>query len=139
MAVTKISGNQISTSTQAVIDQLTFLDGESILRMPSGTTAQQPGGVSVGTIRFNTTLDAAEVYVADVDGQGNPGWTPVGSGGPSLGGDSVIRCAPATITETAVIGATTGDEYMRGLTIGPVTVANGVSITVESNAVWKVI
>ena len=139
MAVTKISGNQISTSTQAVIDQLTFLDGESILRMPSGTTAQQPGGVSVGTIRFNTTLDAAEVYVADVDGQGNPGWTPVGSGGPSLGGDSVIRCAPATITETAVIGSTTGDEYMRGLTIGPVTVANGVSITVESNAIWKVI
>ena len=139
MAISRISGNQISTSTEAIISTLTFLNTNSVFRLPVGTEAQRPTGVSVGTIRFNTTLDAAEVYVADVDGQGNPGWTPVGSGGPSLGGDSVIRCAPATITETAVIGATTGDEYMRGLTIGPVTVANGVSITVESNAIWKVI
>ena len=43
MATTRISDNQIATTTQAIIDTLSFLDGESVLRLPSGTVAQRPG------------------------------------------------------------------------------------------------
>lgn len=133
MAVTKIGGNQISTATQAVIDRLTFLDGESILRLPAGTTAQQPGGISVGTIRFNTTLDAAEVYVADADGAGNPGWTSVGGGGTSVGNDGLIRTNDTTLTENASVGPSAGSEFTHGFCLGPITIASGSTLTVEPN------
>ena len=72
MAITKISGNQIADSTQAIITTLNFLNTNSVLRIPSGTTAQRPTGVSVGTLRFNTSLDSAEIYKAD-DGTGSAG------------------------------------------------------------------
>lgn len=45
--------------------------------IPVGTTAQRPSGsVPVGAIRYNTTEDdlGMEIYVADTDGQGTPGW-----------------------------------------------------------------
>ena len=69
MAISRISGNQISTSTEAIITTLSFLNSNSVLRIPAGTQAQIPTGVSVGTIRFNTDVDAAEIYKAD-DGTG---------------------------------------------------------------------
>ena len=133
MAVTKIRGNQINTATQAVIDRLTFLDGESILRLPSGTTAEQPTGISVGTLRFNTTLDSAEIYVADADGAGNPGWTSVGGGGTSVGNDGLIRTNDTTLTESAIVGPSAGSEFTHGFCVGPLTVASGSTLTVETN------
>ena len=32
------------------------------LQMPVGTTAQRPGSPSTGMVRWNTTINAAEVY-----------------------------------------------------------------------------
>ena len=84
MGFSKISGNQISTATEAIISTLSFLNTDSVFRLPSGTEAQRPTGPSVGTIRFNTTTDNAEIYVADA-GAGSAGWTTVAGGGPSLG------------------------------------------------------
>jgi hypothetical protein len=139
MATTRISDNQIATTTQAIVDTLSFLDGESIFRLPSGTNAQRPGTPALVTVRYNSEVDSAEIYVAD-NGDGINGWIPVGGGGgPNLGGDSVIRCHPSEILEDAVIGASSGAEYLRAFTVGPVTVANGISVTVETGAVWKVI
>ncbi len=76
MAISKISGNQISTSTSAIITTLSFLNTNSVLKIPTGTTAQRPTGVSVGTMRFNSSTDAAEIYKAD-DGTGSAGWASV--------------------------------------------------------------
>ena len=89
MAISRVSGNQIATSTQAIITTLSFLNTNSVLRLPSGTTAQRPTGVSIGTLRFNSTIDQAEIYKAD-DGTGSAGWAPLAGGGPSLGTDSII-------------------------------------------------
>lgn len=139
MAISRISGNQISTSTEAIITTLTFLNSNSVLRIPAGTTAQQPAGVSAGTIRFNTDLDAAEIYKAD-DGTGNPGWSPISGGGPSLGTDSIIRTNGTTISENITVGATAnGDvKYSNGMSAGPITIASGFTVTVESGAAWSV-
>ena len=70
MAITKISGNQIADSTAAIITTLSFLNQTSVFRLPTGTQANRPTGVSVGTLRFNTDIDAAEIYKAD-DGTGS--------------------------------------------------------------------
>ena len=138
MAVTRISGNQIATTTAAQIQSLTFSQGTSVLRIPAGTTAQQPSGVSPGTIRFNTDNDAAEIYKADA-GDGNPGWAAVSGGGPSLGEDSIVRTNPNTISENITIGATAGDEFANGMSAGPITIANGYTVTVEASGSWSVI
>jgi len=138
MAITKISGNQISDSTSAIITTLSFLNQTSVLRVPSGTTANRPTGVSVGTIRFNTDNDAAEIYKAD-DGTGSAGWASISGGGPSLGSDSIIRTNPTTISENITIGPTAGSEFANGMSAGPITIANGYTVTIESNGSWSVV
>ena len=137
MAISRISGNQISTSTEAIITTLSFLNSNSVLRIPAGTQAQRPTGVSVGTIRFNTDVDAAEIYKAD-DGSGSAGWAPISGGGPSLGEDSVIRTNPNTISENITVGPTAGSEFANGMSAGPITIANGYTITIESGGAWSV-
>ena len=102
MAISRISGNKISTSTEAIISTLTFLNTNSVFRLPVGTEAQRPTGVSVGTIRFNTTTDSAEIYKAD-DGTGSAGWAQVAGGGPSLGEKSIIRTNDTTISENLTV------------------------------------
>lgn len=138
MAITKISGNQINTATQAIVDTLSFLDGESVLRIPTGTTAQQPGSPSVGSLRFNTDNDSAEIYKAD-DGSGSPGWSSVSGGGPSLGTDSIIRTNPTTISENITIGPTAGSEFANGMSAGPITIASGFTVTIEDGATWSIV
>ena len=138
MALSKISGNQISDYTSAIITTLSFLNQNSVLRVPSGTTANRPTGVSVGTIRFNTDNDAAEIYKAD-DGTGSAGWASISGGGPSLGSDSIIRTNPTTISENITIGPTAGSEFANGMSAGPITIANGYTVTIESNGSWSVV
>lgn len=138
MVISRISGNQISTSTAAILTTLSFLNQTSVLRIPAGTTANRPTGVSVGTIRFNTDLDAAEIYKAD-DGSGSAGWASVSGGGPSLGDDSIIRTNANTIEENITVGPTAGDEFANGMSAGPITVANGYTITVETGGSWSIV
>ena len=139
MAITQISGNQISTSTQAIITTLSFLNANSVLRIPAGTTANRPTGVSVGTIRFNTDNDAAEIYKAD-DGTGSAGWASISGGGPAVGTDSIIRTNAPTIAENITIGPTAnGDaKYTNGMTAGPVSINNGFTVTIENGASWSI-
>ena len=137
MAISRISGNQISTSTAAILTTLSFLNQTSVLRIPAGTQANRPTGVSVGTIRFNTDVDAAEIYKAD-DGTGSAGWSPISGGGPSLGSDSVIRTNPNTISENITVGPSAGTEFANGMSAGPMTIGNGYTVTIESGGAWSV-
>ena len=138
MAITKISGNQISQSTSAIITTLSLFSTNSEFRLPAGTTGNRPTGISVGTMRFNTSLDSAEIYKAD-DGTGSAGWSPVAGGGPSLGTDSIIRTNPTTISENITVGPSAGNEFANGMSAGPITVANGYTVTVESGGSWSVV
>ena len=138
MALTKISGNQISQSTSAIITTLSFFSTNSVFRLPAGSTANRPTGISVGTMRFNTSLDSAEIYKAD-DGTGSAGWASVAGGGPSLGTDSIIRTNPTTISENITVGPSAGNEFVNGMSAGPITIGNGYTVTVESGGSWSVV
>ena len=137
MALTKISGNQIATSTLATVDSLTFLDGESVLRLPVGTEEQRPESPAVGTLRYNSDGDTAEVYKAD-DGTGNPGWLEVGAGGATLGKKGIIRTNADYIDEDIEIDPSLGDEYTHAFTKGPVEIRDGFTVTVEDGADWEI-
>ncbi len=137
MAISRVSGNQIATSTEAIITTLSFLNTNSVFRLPAGTQAQRPTGVSVGTLRFNSDLDSAEIYKAD-DGTGSAGWAPVAGGGPSLGTDSIIRTNANTIAENISVGPSAGAEFANGMSAGPITINSGFTVTVESGGAWSV-
>jgi hypothetical protein len=134
MALTKISGNQISPTTEAIIEALSFTSQDSVLRLPSGTTGNQPTGVAYGTVRYNTEEDYAEIYVLDT-GQGSPGWKPIGSGGVSLGSTGFIRCNTNIIQENVDIDpATLGQDFSNAFMAGPVQIAQGYEVEVAQNA-----
>mgnify|MGYP001397808650 FL=1 len=140
MAISRISGNQISTTTEAILTTLSFMNTNSVFKLPVGTTAQRPVGVTAGTLRYNSEIDNAEIYVNDI-GDGTAGWAPVAGGGPSIGEDSVIRCNPSTIAENLTVGPVANNDakYTNGFTAGPITIQSGYTVTIENNAAWSVI
>ncbi len=140
MAISRISGNQISTTTEAILTTLSFMNTNSVFKLPSGTTAQRPVGVTAGTLRYNSEIDNAEIYVNDI-GDGTAGWAPVAGGGPSIGEDSVIRCNPSTIAENLTVGPVANNDakYTNGFTAGPITIQSGYTVTIENNAAWSVV
>lgn len=116
------------------------MNTNSVFKLPVGTTAQRPVGVTAGTLRYNSEIDNAEIYVNDI-GDGTAGWAPVAGGGPSIGEDSVIRCNPSTIAENLTVGPVANNDakYTNGFTAGPITIQSGYTVTIENNAAWSVI
>ena len=84
------------------------------------------GALTIATDAVTTTkiLDGAAISGANLTG--------LTAGGPSLGTDSVIRTNAQTISENITIGSTT-----NGMSAGPITIADGYTVTVNGN--WSVV
>ena len=91
--------------------------------MPSGNTAQRDGSPSAGYLRFNSTLGSFEGY----DGSD---WG--GIGGAQAGGAIVTNKDAASQSYTIASGE-------NGLSVGPLTINSGVTITVSSGQRWLVL
>ena len=96
--------------------------------LPSGTTAERPMTPIIGMLRFNTELNRMEMY--DLDN-----WREVG-GGQLLG----------TTDEKAIgyLAQSTGEELVvkagtNAFSVDSIIVEYGGSITVEDDAVYKVL
>lgn len=136
---TKIIGNQIDATTRAIMEAL---DVTEQINLPAlnQSSINALGTPAYGTLVYNSTEDMAQIYLADA-AQGVPGWDDVGGGGPSVGEDSIIRTNGPTIEQNITVGpvANGGAEFTNGFTAGPVTIANGYTVTVENNATWQVL
>jgi len=91
--------------------------------MPSGTTAQQDVSPAAGYLRFNTTLGSFEGY----DGSQ---WGSIG--GAQAGGAIVTNKTTAAVSYTIPSGT-------NGMSVGPMTINSGVTITVSSGQRWLVL
>ena len=145
MALTKINGDQIATATNAQITALRFTTSSSTnkpdFQLPSGTAATRPPSPVFGSIRYNSTDDAAEIYVADV-GTGSAGWIAVGSGGPSVGNDGIIRTNAVILTENTSVGAGAPNndaKFTNGFVVGPLTVNTVVTLTILAGARFAIL
>tara|TARA_B100000965_G_scaffold33430_1_gene24711 strand:- start:2266 stop:2706 length:441 start_codon:yes stop_codon:yes gene_type:complete len=144
MATTRISDNQIAEATAATITTLNFLNTNSEFKIPVGNTATRPGTPAVGMMRFNSENDKAEVYVADSDGDGNPGWINLGAGAGGsasvLGDNNNIRGNPKTIAENIEIpNPSTDKSYENAFSLGPtITIATGYAVTVPVGVDWRI-
>ena len=92
--------------------------------LPSGTTAQRDGSPSAGYIRFNSDEGSFEGY----DGSA---WGSIG-GGASAGGAIYENKDDITADYTITSGS-------NGFSVGPMTIASGVSVTVPSGQRWVVL
>jgi hypothetical protein len=91
--------------------------------VPTGTEAQRDGSPSAGYLRFNSDATSFEGY----DGSA---WGSIGGGATS---DAIYENS-ATIAEDITI--VTG---RNGMSTGPISVASGITVTVESGARYVVI
>ena len=136
---TKIIGNQIDATTRAIMEALQLTEQ---LNLPALNQAAVTalGTPAYGTIVYNSTEDMAQIYKQDA-AQGVPGWTDVGGGGPSVGENSIIRTNGTEISENLTIGpvANGGVEFTNGFSAGPITIANGYTVTIENNATWNIL
>ena len=117
----KVTGTQIATFVFSG-NEIT-MPGTGSLTVQKGTTAERPGTPTAGMIRYNSTTGGFEGYTTD--------WGSIG-GGASAGG--VIYENAVTISSNYTLSTT-----KNGLSVGPITIASGVSVTVPSGQRWLVL
>jgi hypothetical protein len=94
--------------------------------LPSGTEAQRDGSPSAGYLRFNSDSTSFEGY----DGSA---WGAIGGGGGASAGGAIYENTD-DITEDYTITAGS-----NGFSVGPMTIASGVSVTIPSGQRWVVL
>ena len=112
------------------IDPLTIVKKDSdtgAAYIPAGTTAQRPATPANGYLRYNTDLLSMEAYT-------NGMWGSVGGG--AVGGGSNTAFWENDTSITANYTITTGKNDG---TFGPVTVADGISVTVPDGSEWSIV
>jgi hypothetical protein len=97
--------------------------GTGQVKLPAGTTGQRSGSPANGMIRYNSSLSQFEGY-----GAGQWG----GIGGAQAGGAIMTNKDVASVSYTIATGE-------NGLSVGPVTVDSGVTITVATNQRWLIL
>lgn len=95
------------------------------VKVPVGTTAQQPGTPATGMLRFNSTDSSFEGY----DGSA---WGSIGGGSNITGLGLWENSATINANYTVAVGN-------NALSAGPITVASGVTVTVPSGSTWVVV
>jgi hypothetical protein len=108
-----------------VVDLLTLEStGAAILNV--GTTGERPADPEVGMVRYNTTLDKFEGY--------NGAWGALGGGATGGGSDSVFfeNSQIVTVDYTVPVDKNAGS-------FGPITINDGITVTVPSGAVWSIV
>ena len=103
-------------------------NGTGAIKVPSGTTAEQPTPVD-GMIRFNSDTPAFEGYKLGA-------WSAIGGGGGARGGstDDVFYENSQIITTSYTV--TSGKNAMS---TGPITINSGAEVTIPLGSRWMVL
>ncbi len=127
--VTASSLTSVGTLTGLTVSGNILMSGTGVLDIPAGTTGQRPGSADTGMFRYNTTLNQFEGY-------SNTGWGAIGGGAGATGGstDEVFMENDQTVTTDYTLGTN-----KNAVSVGNLTVNNGVTITIPNNATWVVL
>lgn len=103
-----------------------FTDSGAI-KLPAGTEAERPGSPAAGQLRFNEDSEEFEGY-------NGTAWGAIGGGGggAEAGGAIYVNSTTASASYTIPSGS-------NGMSVGPITVDTGVTITVSSGQRWLVL
>jgi hypothetical protein len=120
-------GTGAGTATDAKIglEVITAATGSQIL--PVGTEAERDGSPEAGYIRFNSDFSQFEGY-------NGTSWGAIGSGAQGGGNNPVFFENDQTVTVSYTI--TTNKNAMSA---GPITIDDGVTVTVPTNSTWTIV
>ena len=120
-------GTGATTAAQALVNlgAQTSATGSEIIS--AGTTAQRDATPAAGYFRFNTTLGKFEGYNGSA-------WGAVGGGATGGGSDAVFHENDQAVTTNYTVP--TGKNAMSA---GPITINNGVTVTVSAGSVWTIV
>jgi hypothetical protein len=118
----------LSVGTLAVTGTSTFAGdstytGTGQVKLPAGSNAQRSGSPVNGMIRYNADLNSFEGYADGAWG---------GIGGAQAGGAINTNKDIAGVDYTISAGE-------NGLSVGPITVSNGITITVTAGQRWVIL
>ena len=119
------TGITISGGTLTTPATLTFSSNASV-KLPIGTTAQRPGSPLGGMIRYNSDTDRFEGYTTT--------WGSIGGGATGGGTDEVIQENELIVTTNYTLS--TGYNAMS---VGPITINSGVTVTIPSGQRWVIL
>jgi hypothetical protein len=126
-----VTGNSAVTGNSTVSGNLTVtgsgaFNATSALKIPVGTTAQQPTPVT-GQIRYNTTISQYEGYF-------DSAWGQLGGGATGGGSDQVF-----VLNDQVVNVNYTVPSGKNAMTAGPITIGAGVTVTVSTGSTWVIV
>jgi hypothetical protein len=116
----------LNVTGDAIIAGDVTLNSDTAIKVPAGTNAQRPTGVN-GHIRYNTTTNTFEGYAGGV-------WGQLGGGATGAGGDAVFVENGQVITANYTI--TSGKSASS---TGPITIEDGVTVTIPSGSRWVIL
>jgi len=119
------TGITISGGTLTTPATLTFSTTASV-RLPNGTTAERPGTPLAGMIRYNSDNTKFEGYTTT--------WGSIGGGATGGGTDEVFQENELIVTTSYTLS--TGKSAMS---VGPITINSGATVTVPSGSKWVVL
>jgi len=119
----KVTGSQLLTYVFSPTD--ITMTGTGSLELPTGTTGQRPGSPQAGMFRYNSTTGEFEGYTSD--------WGSIGGGGGASAGGAIYENTD-DITANYTITAGT-----NGMSVGPMTIASGVTVTIPSGQRWVIL
>jgi len=123
--ITSDATGQLNLEASTGIINLGSNTGAAIV--PKGTTAQRPATPVEGSLRYNTTTSALEVYKSGT-------WGSVGGGATGGGQNAAFYLNDTTISVNYTVP--TGQNAM---TAGPVTINDGVTVTVSDGSAWTIV
>ncbi len=118
----KVTGLQILTYVFSPND--IEMSGTGSLKVPTGTTGERSASAANGMFRYNTSLAEFEGYAAGA-------WGSIGGGASANG---AIYENSDTISTNYTISTGT-----NGMSVGPMVIAGGVTVTIPSGQRWVVL
>ena len=119
------TGATTAAGAKVALEVVTGATGSAII--PAGTEAQRNGSPSAGNFRFNTD-------VAKFEGYNGTAWGSVGGGATGGGSDAVFVENDKAVTANYTIPAT-----KNAMSTGPVTINDGVTVTVSDGARYVIL
>lgn len=124
-----LTNNFITTNFTSIAGTASNLSINNQLVIPAGTSAQRPSVAANGMLRYNTTTGAYEGFNA---GQ----WGTIGGAAGAKGGanDQLFWENGTTMTASYTITSNT-----NAMTAGPITINDGVVVTVPDGSTWTIV
>jgi hypothetical protein len=122
-----VGANVVKTDTTNTLTQYNEFTATSAVKVPAGTTAQRPTVAKAGDLRLNTSTNQYE-------GFNGTAWGSIGGGATGGAGNQVFIENEQVVTNNYTI--TVGKNAMS---TGPITINNGITVTIPDNSVWTII